>query len=96
MTEAKALGSEVVLSWNPTAIIILSFHKSSWNTYYETGTVLGVGGPGKQGRHQAPKSLVTQKSIPVYLNSVINVRCSDSTGRKANLDQGLGKAALRK
>lgn len=95
MAEAKALGSEGVLSWNPTSIIILSFNKPLWNTYYEPGTVLRVGGPGKQGRHQAPKSLVTPKSIPVYLNSVINVRCNDSTG-KANLDQGLGKAALRK
>lgn len=32
-------GPEVVPSWNPMSIIILSINKPSWNTYYEPGTV---------------------------------------------------------
>lgn len=39
MAEAKAPGSEGVLSWNPTCIIILPLSEYLWNAYYEPGIV---------------------------------------------------------
>lgn len=56
----------------------------------------GVGNPGKWQTQNLKEFTVTEIIIQLYLNSAINVRCSDSTGRKTNHDHGLGKAALRR
>lgn len=67
VAEEKAPGVEAVPSWNATSIIILSFNKHLWNTYYESGTELQAGNPRKQGRHKTPRSLQLNRSSRSYI-----------------------------